>query len=94
MEKDKIKELLKLKHSELNTLRNQINELNLQLLECETGLKNGDLVIDRNGIKGVLCGGFNGYFWTWRKIKKDGTQSKKVTTLYGAPKKVEDICGQ
>jgi hypothetical protein len=83
---DAIKEIEKQideKYEQIKLLEDELRELRRRLLPLKTGLNEGDVVINKMGVKGVIC--FNGidtYWWGVRKLKKDGTPSERVQIAF------------
>jgi hypothetical protein len=84
-----VKQLIKEKNSQIQDLSMEIYSLEKERLELETGFKEGDLVENRKGERGILVkGGYCG--WSWRKLKKNNIPSDRATYLgYDNIKKVE-----
>jgi len=63
-------------------LKNEIKLLKLKQAIEKTGFNIGDLIVDKKGVRGVISS-FDGYWFYWKKLKKDGTPSKASTYVYG-----------
>lgn len=81
MDINQISELIKQKQEEIQKLKSEIWELRQEKAEKEYGVKCGDKVINKEGEVGVLDH-YDGAFWMWRKLKKNGEPSKGITTCY------------
>lgn len=78
------------KKLQITNIEDEISVLEKALLEEKSGFKEGELVINNKGEKGILT--FNKTFttfWHWRKLKKDGTPSAAVTSLWGEFERIE-----
>lgn len=83
MDKKEILKAIEEKQNAIKKLNQDVIELKRLLLPIDTGLNEGDIVVNKKGERAVIC--YNGnetYWWGVRKIKKDGTPSAVIQHAY------------
>lgn len=90
MKAEEIIKKLDKKRALLVSLKGDIKQLERLYLEAITGFKEGDLVVNEKGEKGVLVHGDSyNVWWSMRKFKKDGTPSNIIVNTYNNIERVE-----